>query len=167
MAGRRREHEGKGRRRGLQSWALTRGRRGAAAKRGRVRRRLYRRRLSVREVRCHLGGRHQMMDTDETPRVAPSPLPPHSCRFIGHNKSDDWKEAIHFGEQGARSSRDARRGRPGRLFTARGCLSPSDSSHFTAPSQVDWVTDASERRSVDAGGRMDACSRHHHLDFEA
>ena len=40
-----------------------------------------------------------MMDTDETPRVAPSPLPPHSCRFIGHNKSDDWKEAIHLGRR--------------------------------------------------------------------
>ena len=46
-------------------------------------------------------------------------------------------------------------------------MSPSDSSHFTAPSQVDWVTDASERRSVNSGGRMDACSRHHRLDFEA
>ena len=104
-----------------------------------------------------------MMDTDETPRVAPSPLPPHSCRFIGHNKSDDWKEAtaIHLGRKAL-----ARRG-GGRLFTARGCLSPSDSSHFTAPSQVDWVTDASERRSLNSGGRMDARSCYRRLDFEA
>ena len=87
-----------------------------------------------------------MMDTaDETPLVAPSAPSAAFLAFYRHNKSGGRcggrfeGDDNSFGEEGAHRLGAGGRGTGGKetghLFTALGCLSPSDDGlHFTAPS---------------------------------